>query len=92
MIDIEKYEKLAALNLSEEERKRIKKDLEEIINYFEILKEVETENVEPYVYTKESKLLLREDSPRKGLDKKYLEINRPLSDGKFYKVKKIMGD
>ncbi|MCD6426814.1 MAG: Asp-tRNA(Asn)/Glu-tRNA(Gln) amidotransferase subunit GatC [Caldisericaceae bacterium] len=92
MIDLKKYEKLAALNLSKEEKEKIEKDLEEIINYFEMLKEVNTEGVEPYVYTKGAKLFLRKDVPGKTLDKKALEKNRKLFDGKFYKVKKIMGD
>ncbi len=92
MIELEKYEKLAALNLDDEEKEKIKKDLEEIINYFEMLKEVNTEGMEPYVYTKGAKLFLRKDVPGKTLDKKALEKNRKLFDGKFYKVKKIIGD
>ncbi len=92
MIDIEKYEKLAALNLSGEEKIRISKDLEKIINYFEMLKEVNTDEIEPYVYTKGAKLFLRRDELGKTLSKKDLERNRKLFNGKFYKVKKIIGD
>ncbi len=92
MIDLEKYEKLAALKLNKEEKEKIKKDLEEIIDYFKILNEVNTEGVEPYIYTKGAKLFLRKDIPGKTLDKKALEKNRKLFDGKFYKVKKIIGD
>ncbi len=92
MIDIKKYEKLSALNLTEEEEKRIAKDLEEIIRYFEVLKEVNTDNVEPYVYTKGAKLFLRKDSIGKHLEREALLKNRELFKGKFYKVKRIIGE
>lgn len=91
-MDLKKYEKLAALNLSEEEEKRIAKDLTDIINYFEILKEIDTENVEPLVYTKGAKLFMRKDERQESLDKEALKKNRELFNGNFYKVKKIIGD
>jgi len=91
-VDLKKYEKLAALNLSEEEEKRIAKDLTDIINYFEILKEIDTENVEPLVYTKGAKLFMRKDERQESLDKEALKKNRELFNGNFYKVKKIIGD
>jgi aspartyl-tRNA(Asn)/glutamyl-tRNA(Gln) amidotransferase subunit C len=91
-MDLKKYEKLAALNLNPDEEKRIAKDLEEIINYFEILKEVDTKNVEPLIYTKGAKLFLRKDEIGKSLPKDALKKNRDLFNGNFYKVKKIMGD
>jgi len=91
-VDLKKYEKLAALNLSEDEEKRIAKDLTDIINYFEILKEIDTENVEPLVYTKGAKLFMRKDERQESLDKEALKKNRELFNGNFYKVKKIIGD
>lgn len=91
-MDLKKYEKLAALNLSEDEEKRIAKDLTDIINYFEILKEIDTENVEPLVYTKGAKLFMRKDERQESLDKEALKKNRELFNGNFYKVKKIIGD
>ncbi len=91
-MDLKKYEKLAALNLSEEEEKRISKDLTDIINYFEVLKEVNTDNVEPLVYTKGAKLFMRKDEKQKSLDKESLKKNRDLFNDNFYRVKKIIGD
>ena len=90
-MDLKKYEKLAALNLSEEEEKRISKDLTDIINYFEVLKEVNTDNVEPLVYTKGAKLFMRKDEKQKSLDKESLKKNRDLFNDNFYRVKKIIG-
>jgi aspartyl-tRNA(Asn)/glutamyl-tRNA(Gln) amidotransferase subunit C len=92
MIDIDKIEKLAALKLKEKEKKAILNDLEEIIHYFEILKEVDTEDVEPQIYTKEACLFLRKDKAENGLNKEDLEKNKTLASGNFYRVKHIIGE
>lgn len=90
MFDIEKIERLAALKLQGEEKESITKDLEEILNYFNILKEVNTEDVEPLVYTEEIKLFLRKDEIKEGLPIKEVEKNRELFGDNFFKVKKIV--
>jgi aspartyl-tRNA(Asn)/glutamyl-tRNA(Gln) amidotransferase subunit C len=92
MFDIEKVERLAALKLKGEEKESITKDLEEILNYFNILKEVNTEDVEPLVYTEEIKLFLRKDEIKEGLPIKEVEKNRELFGDNFFKVKKIVGE
>jgi len=92
MFDIEKNERLAALKLKGEEKESITKDLEEILNYFNILKEVNTEDVEPLVYTEEIKLFLRKDEIKEGLPIKEVEKNRELFGDNFFKVKKIVGE
>lgn len=92
MFDIEKIERLAALKLQGEEKESIIKDLEEILNYFNILKEVNTEDIEPLVYTEEIKLFLRKDEIKEGLPIKEVEKNRELFGDNFFKVKKIVGE
>ena len=92
MFDIEKIERLAALKLQGEEKESIIKDLEEILNYFNILKEVNTEDVEPLVYTEKIKLFLRKDEIKEGLPIKEVEKNRELFGDNFFKVKKIVGE
>ncbi len=91
-IDLEKIEKLSALKLSGEERVKILKDIEEIISYFDNLKEVDTENVEPMVYLNEAKLFLRKDVVQVGLSLKDIEKLRELFYDGFFKVKRIIGE
>ena len=91
MIDIDKIEKLAKLKLKEKEKETILNDLKEIIHYFEILKEVNTKNVEPQIYTKGAQLFLRKDEIENGLNEEDLEKNKTLTSGNFYKVKHIIG-
>jgi len=92
MFDIKKIERLASLRLKSEEKEAIIKDLEEILNYFNILKEVNTENIEPLIYTKGIKLFLRKDKINEGLPLKEIEKNRELFGNNFFKVKKIVGE
>ncbi len=46
-IDIEKIARTSRLNLSEEEKREFKNDLEEILRSFEIISKIDTTNVEP---------------------------------------------
>ncbi len=92
MIDLEKIEALSALKLKGEEKEKIIKDLEEIIEYFEILKEVDTEGLEPLIYTKGIALSLREDKVTESLDIKYIERNRKLFGNNLFRVKRIIGE
>lgn len=92
MFDIKKIEHLAALKLQGEEKESILKDLEEILNYFNILKEIDTKNIEPLVYTNGSALFLRKDETVKGISIEDIERNRKLLGNNFFKVKKIIGE
>lgn len=91
-IDLERIEKLAALKLDEGEKDSMLKDLEEIIGYFENLKEVETENVEPMIYGEKIELILREDDVKEGLSIKDIERLRELFGDGYIRVKRIIGD
>lgn len=92
MIDFERIESLCSLRLKGEEKERILKDLEDIIKYFEMLKEVNTEEVEPLIYTKGVSLFLREDEPKVCLQKETLKRNRTLFGDGYFGVKRIIGE
>jgi aspartyl-tRNA(Asn)/glutamyl-tRNA(Gln) amidotransferase subunit C len=92
MIDIEHIESLAALRLEGEEKERIRRDLEEIISYFEVLNEVDTEGIEPLVFTKEVCLFLRKDEVKVSLNRQLIEKNRQLFGDGFFRVKRIIGE
>jgi aspartyl/glutamyl-tRNA(Asn/Gln) amidotransferase C subunit len=57
---------LARLELSEKEGEKFLGDLEKILNHFEELQEVNTENVQPMAGGMESKNVLREDGETKS--------------------------
>ncbi|MGB9694610.1 MAG: Asp-tRNA(Asn)/Glu-tRNA(Gln) amidotransferase subunit GatC [Caldisericaceae bacterium] len=90
MIDLDKIEALASLKLSGSERENILKDLDEIIDYFKVLNEVDTDGIEPLVYTKGVKLFLRKDQVKEAINVKELEKNRRLFGDNFFKVRRII--
>ncbi len=58
---VRKLEELAKLKLSEDQRKLIQKDMTEILQYMELLNEVDVMNVEPMYTPVEESAPLRED-------------------------------
>ncbi len=68
--DIDHLARLAKLELSAEERVRLRRDLERILAYVEALKEVPVEGVDPLPYPHEGHFQrMRPDRPRPGLDR-----------------------
>jgi aspartyl-tRNA(Asn)/glutamyl-tRNA(Gln) amidotransferase subunit C len=52
---------LAKLNVSEEEKKKVAKDLDHILDYIETMNELDTEGVEPMSHVLPVKNVFRED-------------------------------
>jgi aspartyl-tRNA(Asn)/glutamyl-tRNA(Gln) amidotransferase subunit C len=94
---------LANLELTADERARMVKDLNSILDYVERLNELDTSNVEPMAQTSdrygidESKsgtarfaYAMREDSTKPSLPREVVMENAPESDGAFFKVPKVI--
>ena len=87
---ISRLEHLARLELSEEERHRIQKDLNEILKMVEKLNELDTENVEPLIYVSEEENVLREDEIKNQVDRSEALKNAPDQDGVHFKVPRVI--
>ena len=61
---IDNLAKLSHLSFSEQERKEIKADLQEMISFIEKLKEVNTEGVAPLLHMSSNVNILRDDIVR----------------------------
>ncbi|RKZ26337.1 Asp-tRNA(Asn)/Glu-tRNA(Gln) amidotransferase GatCAB subunit C [bacterium] len=85
---IEKLEKLASLRLEEAERKKILKDVEEILHWVEVLKEIDTEGVPPTTHPFLSSLPLREDKPETSLSDDEVFKNAKGKSGRFFKIRR----
>ena len=87
---IDRISRLACLEFGEEEKEKIRQDLERILTFVEKLKELDTENVEPLVYLSEKTDLLREDRmiPYSGTEEALL--NAPQKSGSFFRVPKVI--
>ena len=83
--------KLARLQLKEEEIAKYQQDLSSILDYFDILKEVNTNSVEPMTHSVEHENVAREDVPQRedpDVILRMMQLLPAIKDG-FLKVKAI---
>ena len=94
---------LANLELTSEERGRMVRDLNSILEYMDMLNRVDTGEVEPMAQTSDRFGIddartgtgrfacgMREDEVRPSLERDAVMKNAPESDGKFFKVPKVI--
>ncbi|RUM30057.1 MAG: Asp-tRNA(Asn)/Glu-tRNA(Gln) amidotransferase GatCAB subunit C [Aquifex sp.] len=92
MVDREwvlKIANLARLELKEEEIEVFQKQLGDILSFIDQLKELDTENVEPYIQTIET-TPMRDDEPRPSLDREKALMNAPEKDDGFFIVPRVV--
>ena len=87
---ISRLEHLARLELSETQRDRIQKDLNDILAMVEKLQELPTEEVEPLIYINEAANVWREDKVEHQVDRKAALSNAPDRNEEFFKVPKVI--
>ena len=87
---IEKISGLACLEFGEEEKEKIRQDLEQILTFVEKLKEMDTKDVEPLVYLSERTDVLREDRVVSSISHEEALLNAPGKSGRFFKVPKVI--
>lgn len=95
IIDKETVEKiliLSRLYLKEDEKDEIIPQLEEILNHFKVIDNINTENIEPMFHPPIQKLNLREDKSIKTFEREVLESLSPGFENGFVKVPKIVGE
>lgn len=101
--DVVYVAELANLELTADERARMVKDLNSILDYVDRLNELDTSNVEPMAQTSdrygidESKsgterfaYAMREDRTEPSLPREVVMENAPETDGAFFKVPKVI--
>ena len=81
---IEQISILAKLQLQEEEKEQAKKDLTEMLGYFDKLGELDTEGVEPLCHIHPTSNCFREDVVTNGDEREKILKNAPEErDGAF---------
>lgn len=94
--DVEYVAVLANLQLSPAERERMEKDLNSILQYIDMLSEVDTSNVDPMAQVQSVSgngsvtPPLRADELRPSLPREVALRNAPQSDGTFFRVPKVI--
>jgi len=90
--EVEHLAKLARLGLTENEIRKIQKDLSLILDYFNLLKEVNTEGIEPTSHPISAKPYLRKDEVLKQSSEKIQKLIElsPQKEKGYIKVKSIL--
>jgi aspartyl-tRNA synthetase len=82
--------KLARLNLSDSEAEAYQKDLNDILDYVETLREIDTQNVRPMSHVLKLSNVWREDKPGKRKRTDAILSNAPQREAGYFKVPKII--
>ena len=89
--DVTYVANLANLELTAEERSRMVRDLNSILAYIDRLNQLDTANVPPMAQSElETGSAMREDELRPCLPRDATLANAPDTDGKFFKVPKVI--
>lgn len=90
--DVEKVSLLGRLQLSDDELDKMTAQLGQIVEYFELLKELDTENVEPMAHAVDIHNVFADDAPGESLPRESSLANAPKRDDECYRVPAVLGD
>ena len=88
--EVERVAVLARLRLTAEEKSQLIQQLDEILEYMDKLKQLDTSHVAPFTQEPATADSLREDAVTNQPDPESLLANAPDRDGTFFKVPKII--
>ncbi len=90
--EVEKISLLGRLRLSDEELDRMTDQLGHILDYMDLLAEVDTEQVEPVAHALDVANVFRDDEVRPSLPRDEMLANAPKRDDECYLVPAVLGE
>ena len=81
---------LSDLNIKENEVDEYAKNLQDILNFVEVLNKVDTENIEESVRTVDNVNVFRKDEVKEFEDKESLLQNAPDKEDGMFKIPKVI--
>jgi aspartyl-tRNA(Asn)/glutamyl-tRNA(Gln) amidotransferase subunit C len=87
---VERIAELARLRFSAEELESFAEQFQRIVEFVQVLQQLELEGVEPLTHVVEVENALREDEPRESLPREEALRNAPRHDGVFFRVPKVI--
>jgi aspartyl-tRNA(Asn)/glutamyl-tRNA(Gln) amidotransferase subunit C len=90
--EVEKVSLLGRLLLCEEELDRMTTQLGQILDYMDLLREVDTDEVEPMAHALDVCDAFRGDEVRPSLDREEALANAPARDKQCYLVPAVLGE
>ncbi len=87
---VENISQLARLELSAEEKKNMKSDMNSVLDWMQKLNEIDTNDVEPLIHMSYETNVLRTDEPKESLDHDRALKNAPKKDSNYFRVPKVI--
>lgn len=87
---IEHIAGLARLNITETEKDKLTKEMENIISYVDKLNELDTSGLKPMEHVIPLKNVLRDDKVARSYDRAAILANAPSSEDGCFKVPKVV--
>lgn len=88
--DVEHVAKLARLDLSEEEKSKFADQMGKLLDYFNQLKEINTEDIEPMAHPVQAVNVVREDQIVPSCGRDEILKNAPEEEDGYFRVPKII--
>ena len=88
--DVEHVARLARLELSAEEKERMRRELDGILSYIDKLRRLDTTGVEPTSHAVPLTNVMRDDVERPSLPQEDMLANAPDRHGELFRVPKII--
>ena len=90
--DVEKVSLLGRLRLTEDELDTMTAQLGQIVNYVELLNELDTSDVEPMAHAVDIHNVFAEDESVESLPREMALANAPKRDDECYRVPAVLGE
>ena len=90
--EVEKVSLLGRLLLSDDELDKMTTQLGDILQYMDLLSEVDTEKVEPMAHALDVSDVFRLDQIRPSIDRDEALANAPNRDDECYRVPAVLGE
>lgn len=87
---LDKIAHLSRLEFDEKDAEKMMKDMSEIVEWVEKLKEVNTEGVEPLTTMSQEVNALREDEINEHLSHERALLHAPKKDADYFRVPKVL--
>ncbi len=88
--EVQHIAQLARVGLDEDEIARFREHLSDILDYFQRLRQVDTEGVPPTAHTLPLHNVVRADEPRPSPDKGEILANAPRREEDLFRVEAIL--
>ncbi len=87
---VDKIAHLGRLDLTDEEREQFAGQLAEILEYVDMLGELDTDDVEPFMHAAAADNVFREDEPHASRPPEAALANAPQRKGDFFRVPRVV--